>query len=464
VPVLDTSIYRRREEIVSEMLGRLIAAIPDVYTGDDGVIRIVFEIEAGQLESLYLSSQLLLQDMFITTASNQALQRHGDQYGLPMAQGTRSTGQLEFSGDDGTFVPLGTLAAYDPGGGIDPVYFQTMADLQLPTPGIPDAPVAAGNNNGDSYEYVVTFVTDSGETLPGLESELIRDNATVSLTQISVGGPGTTARRIYRDRNGSGQYHLVAQIPNNTATTFSDNISDATVEAGPLAPTVDTAHRGVVAASSQDVGVEGNVAARTITIISSGPATLTDVTNPSPFTGASDPEDSDEYRRRLLNFIQNPETGSAVDIQSWAESVPGVESATIFENTPSPGSVTVRISGDGGTIPSAELIAQTQATLNDRDYANITVVVTSFTSVTTNVTVDVTPLLGNTLSEVTPSVQNAVTRYINNLAVGETLRIAGIIDAVFGLSGIADVVVTNPTSNQTTNPAEKRVAGTITVV
>ena len=85
MPVLDTSIYRSRDDILSDMISQLIAAIPDAYTGEDGVTRIIFEIESGQYENLYLATQLLLEDMFVTTASYQALIRHGEQYGLPMS-------------------------------------------------------------------------------------------------------------------------------------------------------------------------------------------------------------------------------------------------------------------------------------------------------------------------------------------------------------------------------------------
>src|SRR4029077_17583240 len=90
LPVIDTSIYRTRDDIITEMITQLLAGIPDAYVGEDGVIRIIYEIESGQLQNLYLACQLLLEGMFVTTASYQALQRHGQQYGLPMMMGTPS--------------------------------------------------------------------------------------------------------------------------------------------------------------------------------------------------------------------------------------------------------------------------------------------------------------------------------------------------------------------------------------
>lgn len=469
MPITDSSMYRQRADIVAEMLVQLLAAIPDAYTGEDGVTRIIFEIEAGQLENLYLAHQLLLEDMFISTASYQALIQHGDQYGLSFQQGTPSTGTLKFEGDGGTYIPIGTEVGYDPQNGLDVRYFTTITDGTIPNPGVPNAPTVAinavaGNLNG-VYEYVVTFVTATGETLSSAESAAISPvNQQANLTNIPLGGAGTTARRIYRDKNGAGNYRRVTEIANNTATTYTDNITDATVAGGAAVPTDDTAHQVTVNGQAEEPGVEGNVAIGVITELTNAPATLIGVVNPVAFTGASDPEDVEDFRSRLLSFIRNPQTGSPGDLKSWAENVAGVGSATVFPNDPANGSATVRITAPDGSVPSAGVIAAVQAELNSKDIANITIIVASFTPVTTAVTVDVTTLGTYTLADVTPAVQKAISDYIFQLEVGETMYLAGIIDAVYGLPGVADVVVTSPATNQTTAATSKRIPGTITVV
>lgn len=467
IPITETSFYRRQEDVLAEMLANLVAAIPDAYTGEDGVTRIVFEIEAGQLENLYLAHQLLLEDMFVTSASLTALTRHGEQYGLAPKTGTKSTGTLSFTGDGSTYIPIGTEVGYDPGGGLDVIYFDTTTDATIGNPGSPSAPAvalgAAGSLNG-LYEYVVTYTTVSGETLPSPVSASISPvNQQVALSAIPLGGPGTLARRIYRDKNGAGTYRRVTEIANNTATTYTDNVADATVASGVLAPTVDTAHSVTVNGQSQETGIENNVGIGTITVLTNAPSGLTAVTNPVAFTGASEPEVTDDFRIRLLQFIRAPGTGSPQDLEAWAENVEGVESATVFPNTPAAGEVTVRISGPGGSIPSATVISNVNDALVAQDLANITIHVSAFTAVPTNVTVDVTTSGTFTLTDVTPSVQAAVSGYINNLAVGGTLYLAGIIDSVYGLPGIADVVVTTPTTNQTTAATDKRTPGTISV-
>ena len=466
--IADDAMYRRAADILAEMQAELVAAISDAYVGEDGAITIIFRIEANQLENLYLANQLLLEDSFVTTATFSALRRHGEEYGLAMQDGTLSTGTLVFTGGGATFVAIGTEVGYDPGAGLDVIYFETTQAGTIPDPGTPSAPTAAinataGNLNG-LYEYIVTFVTASGETIGSAESNAVSPaSQQVNLTAIPTGGTGTIARRIYRDKNGAGVYRRVVEIANNTATTYTDNITDAAVAGSSLLPDVDTAHSITVTAQSQATGVESNVAAGVITELTNAPATLTDVTNPTPFTGGSDPESTEDFRERVLSAIQDPQTGSAADLKAWAENVAGVGTATVFPGVPSAGQVTVRITGEEGAIPDSTLIAAVQAELNAKDLANITVIVDDFIAQATNISVDVTTSGTYTLGDVTPQVQTAITNYINSLDIGETLRVSGLVDAVFGLPGVADVTVTTPATNQTTAADTKRTPGTITV-
>jgi uncharacterized phage protein gp47/JayE len=468
----DFSLYRTRNQIVGEMLAELQAAIPDIYMGDDGIIRIIYEIESGQLENVFLANQLLAEDMWVQSASLQALGKFGEQYGISQREGSRSTGQLIFTAAGGETIPAGTQAAHDPGFGLDPVYFESTDTAVVPDTGTPVAPVVAvnataGNLNG-LYEYVVTYLSAAGETLPSVESAAVNPvSQQVNLTNIPLGGPGTIGRRIYRDKNGAGIYRRVTEIADNTTTMFTDNVTDTTVASSSLAPSVDTAHAIQVAARAVDPGTEGNVIIGSITEIVSGPGSISAVNNPVAFAGGSDSEDSDDFRARILDFLQNPQTGSVGDLKAWAEEVEGVGTATVIANdnlgTPTNGHVTVRIAGPNGEIPDADVQADVLEALQEQDIANITIHVGTFTPVVQNVTVDVTTSGTYVLADVTPSVQQAIADYITTLQVGDTLRISGIVDAVFGLVGILDVTVTSPTSNQTVAAMSKLVPGTITV-
>jgi uncharacterized phage protein gp47/JayE len=473
IPITDTSVYRTRADILAEMLAMLQSGIADFYVGEDGVGRMILDIDAAQYENAFLGLQLLLEDMFVQHASLQALRLHAIENGVEIHDGVRSTGSVTFEGAAGTYIPVATTIAHDPGQGLGAVYFKTTVDGTIPSPGDPTAPtaainVAAGNLNG-LYEYVVTFVTADGEGLPSPVSNAVSPaTQKIDLTAIPTGGTGTTKRRIYRDKNGAGVFRRVTEITDNTTTTFTDNVTDATVAGGALVPIVDQAHKLTLTAQAEQPGSEGNVASGTITELASAPSALTGVANAGPFTGGEDQEDTEKLRQRVLEAKQRPGSSSALDLKFVIENITGVESATIFENdnlgTPTNGHTTIRITGPGGSVPPSDVVAAAQAAADEMDMINVTTHVTTFIAQPTNVTVDVTTSGTFTLGDVTPSVEDAIARYVNALQSGETLYLSGIVAVVKPLSGIADVVVTTPASNQSTASDHKRTIGTVSVV
>lgn len=465
MPIIDTSIFKERAVILNEMLTALQDAIPTVYVGEDGVLRIIYEIESGQLESAYLAAQLVLEDVFVQTASAPALRLHGNTYNLPFLTGDYAEGVLKFSGSGGQLIPSGSLAAADAGGGLDPLVFTTTDDDTIPNPGTPTAPVAAanaaaGNPNG-TYEYVVTFVTAAGETVQSADSNALAVvSKKIDLTAIPLGGTGTTARNIYRQKNGTGPYSFVATIADNTTTTFQDNLADGSV--GPATPPIiSTAESISITAVATAPGTQYNVQPGTVIIATALPTGVDTVINPAAFTGGTNQEDIEGYRGRLLEYLRNPRTGAVADLVFWAGQIEGVESTTVYENDNlgvyQPGHVTVRISGPDGTIPGGSVVSSVQNYLDLKDIANIIIHVATFTATTLAITVDVTLASGFILGDVTQSVQEAVSDYVASVGIGGTVYKSGVIDAVFGLAGITDV--TTAFTNTTAGATEKFVTG-----
>jgi uncharacterized phage protein gp47/JayE len=470
MPAEGDILYMSREEILAEFHELMRQLIPDVYLGPDGNLNLFFEVLAGVTESVFQALQINSENMFVMTANEGALENHGIQYGVTRKQGTPSTGTLRFAGEGGTVIPINTEVAHDPGSGEEPLYFLTTETDTIPNPGVPTAPTLADGGVGvmiaGSYEYGISFVTAEGETELGTISAPIVQviNKKVNLTAIPVGGPGTTRRRIYRQRD-LGGFKFVAEIADNATVIYTDNIAEGGLGAAPLV--TSTAERVSMTAASEDSGEIYNVLANTITTLTNVPEGVSEVTNVASFTGGTEREATEDFRQRLLNEIRAPQVGAVADIKSWAESVEGVEDATVYENdnlgVATNGHVTVRISGPNGTVPSAGVQADVLAELDSHDLANVTFHVGTFTPTVTAVTVDVTLDTGYTLADVTPSVQLVSAEYINGLGVGETWRHTGAEAAVWGLPGIIDVTITSPASNQATGATSKRTPGVITV-
>ncbi|MCR4375991.1 MAG: hypothetical protein NUW22_14205 [Acidobacteria bacterium] len=115
------------------------------------------------------------------------------------------------------------------------------ASNQEPAPGIitaalPGTPVAGNVDNG-AHRYRATFVTADGETDGGTISAAVTVadktvNGKVSLTAIPLGGALVTSRKLYRTAAAGSTYLLLATIADNSTTTYTDNIADASLGAG----------------------------------------------------------------------------------------------------------------------------------------------------------------------------------------------------------------------------------------
>lgn len=110
----------------------------------------------------------------------------------------------------------------------------------------PAAPTAtvlstAGNLNG-STSYVVVlgtgWLSDDGNFhltgfAPGMASATVSPaNQQVQLSNVAIGGLGTVLRLIYRTPVGSTTYKYVGWIPDNSTTTFTDNVPDSQLGTG----------------------------------------------------------------------------------------------------------------------------------------------------------------------------------------------------------------------------------------
>lgn len=103
------------------------------------------------------------------------------------------------------------------------------------------AGAGAGNVDNGTHAYRITFVTATGESGGGTPITVtVADktvNGKVSLSSIATGLSGVvTSRNIYRTKAGGGPFYLLANIADNTTTTYTDNTADSSLGAT-LCPT-----------------------------------------------------------------------------------------------------------------------------------------------------------------------------------------------------------------------------------
>lgn len=113
---------------------------------------------------------------------------------------------------------------------------ETLGRGKRPPDTMDAAEGAGGNIAVGVHRYKVTYVSDDGETRPSARTSVTVSGGTkkVELTDIPTGPDWVTARNIYRTEAGGSDYKLAAIIANNTDTTYSDDIPDASL--GPDAP------------------------------------------------------------------------------------------------------------------------------------------------------------------------------------------------------------------------------------
>jgi hypothetical protein len=122
-------------------------------------------------------------------------------------------------------------------------------DKILAPPGAPTvANGAAGTNllTAGVYRWKITFVTAGGETEAGTASAPLTVDPAAELPPAlsaiptdATTGVTVTARKVYRTVAGGSVYKLSGTIANNSTTTYTDNVADASL--GATAPTTNSA-------------------------------------------------------------------------------------------------------------------------------------------------------------------------------------------------------------------------------
>lgn len=145
--------------------------------------------------------------------------------------------------DSATVVTPGTDPSFD-------IYRHLPTPTSAPTVALAD-PADPGLVTAGAHTYGVAFYNGAGITCPGPTATVTVANASVNgkveLTNIPIGPVGTTGRKLYRSTISNTNLVLLDTITNNTATTYTDNIADASL--GAAAVTINGAAATALAAT-----------------------------------------------------------------------------------------------------------------------------------------------------------------------------------------------------------------------
>lgn len=142
-------------------------------------------------------------------------------------------------------------------------------------------------------------------------------------------------------------------IPSETILTCTDNDMDYATDSEIIIGANETTAN--VMCSCLIEGYDGNCPANTITIISDDNVNIPNlsVTNTSAFTGGIDYEEDDEYRQRLLDYVQRPSFGSYDYYVELGEEVTGVHDILLTDDS---NDKTAKILINGTTKPTSSSV------------------------------------------------------------------------------------------------------------
>jgi len=260
-------------------------------------------------------------------------------------------------------------------------------------------------------------------------------------------------------------------IPTGTLVSTASGIIYATTADGTiLANQTDS---GSVPILAQDVGVDGNVLPGTVVVMTTPVVGVDSVNNPSACTGGTDEEDDATFQQRFRNYILGLGKSNTYGIQSAAESVSGVRSASVIENFPPVTgfyNITVYVDDGAGNAPPALIADVLAAIKGDGTAANpgykasgINVQVLAPTKVTVAVTVEIIDTGDVDRTALQTSITTAISDYINNLKVGEDVIVNELVQRIMEVVGVYDLTLTDPPANVSIGPTQIARTGTITV-
>ena len=233
-------------------------------------------------------------------------------------------------------------------------------------------------------------------------------------------------------------------------------LSDAVITAGSLSVQV--------AAEAEEGGKISNTNAGTIVIMVTQVQGVSEVTNPSAFSGGLDEETDDELRKRMTQRYRNVSNGTnAAFYKNFVLSYDGVSSASVEKLARGAGTLDVYIAGKGELVDS-ETLSKIQAELSEQREINVDVDVKNAQLVPINVYFSLKIKTGYDKNTLHAVCKDKIKNYFLSLGIGDTVYISSISNILYNTEGVESFNF-NTASAGDVNITQKQLAvcGTITI-
>jgi uncharacterized phage protein gp47/JayE len=117
------------DQTFEEILERMLARLPDDIDKRPGSVAYdLLAPAAAELAQAYIEMDNVLDLGFADTTYGEYLDRRAAEQGLTRKPAVKATGQVTFTGPEGTVIPAGTRLVT---GGVEPIYFATTAEVTI---------------------------------------------------------------------------------------------------------------------------------------------------------------------------------------------------------------------------------------------------------------------------------------------------------------------------------------------
>ena len=250
-------------------------------------------------------------------------------------------------------------------------------------------------------------------------------------------------------------------VPAGTVCTTDDGslnfvtVQDGTIEQGST--------MAWLSCEAEDSGIRYNVGHGEVKTIVTYLSVGIRINNASGFSGGTDDEDDESLRQRIFDSYRNIPTGAnAAFYRQLAESVEGVQSASVSADANNLGYVLV-VLGGRGAAPTTAVMNEATALLQQYTPLGITLQTQPTATHTVNTAVTLTVQDGFTAAEVISRTEENIRRFFLDMRVGETFYTAALGRAILATEGVANYALSSSMEDITVNASTMVVLGTLTV-